>query len=58
MIPARHIRAWSLHKIVLPEPLRYSEDLDYVRATHGPIGPLLGATTLGQSGLKRNRPPG
>ncbi len=43
MIPARHIRAWSLHKIVLPEPLRYSEDLDYVRATHGPIGPLLDA---------------
>lgn len=32
-----------LHKIVLPEPLRYSEDLDYVRATHGPIGPLLDA---------------
>jgi predicted nucleotidyltransferase component of viral defense system len=32
-----------LHKVVLPEPLRYSEDLDYVRATHGPIGPLLDA---------------
>ncbi len=32
-----------LHKIVLPGPLRYSEDLDYVRATHGPIGPLLDA---------------
>ncbi len=29
-----------LHKVVLPEPLRYSEDLDYVRATHGPIGPI------------------
>ncbi len=24
-----------LHKVVLPTPLRYSEDLDYVRATHG-----------------------
>jgi hypothetical protein len=32
-----------LHKVVLPEALRYSEDLDYVRATHGPIGPLLDA---------------
>ncbi len=32
-----------LHKLALPEPLRYSEDLDYVRASHGPIGPLLDA---------------
>lgn len=32
-----------LHKLVLPRPLRYSEDLDYVRASHGPIGPLLDA---------------
>jgi hypothetical protein len=32
-----------LHKVVLPEALRYSEDLDYVRVTHGPIGPLLDA---------------
>lgn len=32
-----------LHKVVLPEPLRYSEDLDYVRASHGPIGPILDA---------------
>ena len=32
-----------LHKLVLPTPLRYSEDLDYVRATHGPIGPILDA---------------
>ena len=30
-----------LHKLALPEPLRYSEDLDYVRVSHGPIGPLL-----------------
>lgn len=32
-----------LHKLHLPEPLRYSEDLDYVRTTHGPIGPVLDA---------------
>lgn len=32
-----------LHKVHLPRPLRYSEDLDYVRATHGPIGPVLDA---------------
>jgi predicted nucleotidyltransferase component of viral defense system len=32
-----------LHKLHLPQSLRYSEDLDYVRATHGPIGPLFDA---------------
>lgn len=32
-----------LHKLHLPRPLRYSEDLDYVRATHGPIGAVLDA---------------
>ena len=32
-----------LHKLHLARPRRYSEDLDYVRATHGPIGPLLDA---------------
>ena len=32
-----------LHKLHLPHSLRYSEDLDYVRATHGPIGPFLDA---------------
>lgn len=32
-----------LHKIHLSRPLRYSEDLDYVRATRGPIGPTLDA---------------
>lgn len=32
-----------LHKLVIPEPLRYSEDLDYVRASRGPIGGLLDA---------------
>ena len=29
-----------LHKLHMSEPLRYSEDLDYVRTTHGPIGPV------------------
>lgn len=32
-----------LHKLHLPQSLRYSEDLDYVRVTHGPIGPVLDA---------------
>lgn len=40
-----------LHKVVLPEPLRYSEDLDYVRATHGPIGPILDAIREVADGL-------
>jgi predicted nucleotidyltransferase component of viral defense system len=30
-----------LHKLHLPAPRRYSEDLDYVRRTTGPIGPYL-----------------
>ena len=30
-----------LHKLHLPRPYRYSEDLDYVRRTTGPIGPYL-----------------
>ncbi len=33
----------ALNKIILPEPLRYSEDIDLVRTTAGPIGPLLDA---------------
>jgi predicted nucleotidyltransferase component of viral defense system len=32
-----------LHKLYLPEPLRYSEDLDYVRTTEGGIGKYLDA---------------
>jgi predicted nucleotidyltransferase component of viral defense system len=32
-----------LHKLHLLEPLRYSEDLDYVRVTSTPIGPVLDA---------------
>lgn len=30
-----------LHKLHLPRPVRYSEDLDYVRRTRGPVGPLM-----------------
>ena len=32
-----------LHKLHLPEPLRYSEDLDYVRRTRSGVGPYLDA---------------
>jgi hypothetical protein len=38
----------ALHKLHLPEPLRYSEDLDYVRSSAGGIGPLV--TALGELG--------
>ena len=41
-----------LHKLHLPTALRYSEDLDYVRTTQGPVGPIVDAlrdltTTVG-----------
>lgn len=41
-----------LHKLFLPEPLRYSEDLDYNRRTYSGIGPYVDAveaiaTTMG-----------
>lgn len=47
-----------LHKVHLPAPLRYSEDLDYVRRSHGPIGPILDAIrtiadTLGMQTVTR-----
>ncbi len=32
-----------LHQVHLSSPLRYSEDLDFVRTTHTPIGPVLDA---------------
>ncbi len=32
-----------LHKLYLPTPLRYSEDLDYVRTTAGGVGPIIDA---------------
>jgi predicted nucleotidyltransferase component of viral defense system len=38
----------AFHKLHLPFPLRYSEDLDYVRSTASTVGPLL--TTLRQIG--------
>lgn len=31
----------ALNKLHFPEPMRYSEDLDLVRSTAGPIGPVL-----------------
>ena len=31
----------ALHKLHLPAPSRYSEDIDLVRTTAGPIGPIL-----------------
>jgi predicted nucleotidyltransferase component of viral defense system len=33
----------ALHKLHLLKPLRYSEDLDYVRVTAGGVGPVLDA---------------
>jgi predicted nucleotidyltransferase component of viral defense system len=32
-----------LHKLHLPTALRYSDDLDYVRTTHGPVGAVVDA---------------
>ena len=32
-----------LHQVHLSAPLRYSEDLDFVRTTHTPIGPIIDA---------------
>jgi len=31
----------ALNKLHFPQPLRYSEDIDLVRTTEGPIGPIL-----------------
>ena len=31
----------ALHKLHFPHPLRYSEDIDLVRTTKGPIGPIV-----------------
>ena len=33
----------AIHKLVLPTPLRYSDDLDFVQVTPGPIGDLMKA---------------
>ena len=38
----------AFHKLFLPEPYRYSEDLDFVRTTTGGIGGVMkGLTALG-----------
>ena len=44
------------HKLYLPAPLRYSEDLDYVRRTNSPIGPIFDALrSIGERvGMKVN----
>jgi hypothetical protein len=31
----------ALHKVHFPVPMRYSEDIDLVRTTSGPVGPIL-----------------
>lgn len=45
-----------LHQVHLPEPRRYSEDLDFVRCTSGPIGGVLDALreVAGEVGLEIN----
>ena len=45
----------ALNKLHFAEPLRYSEDIDLVRTTHGPIGPILDRVR-GVSGFLWNRP--
>lgn len=32
----------ALNKLHFPQPIRYSEDIDLVRTTNGPLGPILG----------------
>lgn len=45
-----------LHKLAFRSPHRYSEDLDYVRASHGPIGRILDAIReiAGRLGMDAN----
>lgn len=50
-----------LHKLHLPAPLRYSEDLDYVRRTQGGVAPIMAAvreittsTGLIENGYEQN----
>ncbi len=49
----------ALHKLVLPRPGRYSEDIDLVQIAPGPIGPVLDAVRealdpwLGEPGRKQ-----
>ena len=47
----------AFHKLVLPSPLRYSEDLDYVRRTAGGIAELTQSLTrLGSYWVFRSVP--
>ncbi len=41
----------AFHKLFLPEPYRYSEDLDFVRATGGGIGDVMKRLTAMGTGL-------
>lgn len=51
----------ALNKLHFPKPLRYSEDIDLVRTTEGPIGPILDRTReilepwLGRANFKQSR---
>lgn len=44
-----------LHKLWLPEPWRFSKDLDYVRTTDGPLGPIYGALRRAGAGAGFDR---
>ena len=37
----------ALNKLHFPVPMRYSEDIDLVRTTSGPVGPVLAARSRG-----------
>jgi Nucleotidyl transferase AbiEii toxin, Type IV TA system len=43
----------ALNKLHLPKPLRYSEDIDLVRTTAGPIGPVPGCGSRSSSAMAR-----
>lgn len=51
----------ALNKLHFPAPLRYSEHIDLVRTSHGPIGPILGRVReilepwLGKAAFERSR---
>ncbi len=51
----------ALNKLHFPAPFRYSEDIDLVRTTHGPIGPVLNGIRdilkpwLGDARFKQSR---
>jgi predicted nucleotidyltransferase component of viral defense system len=43
----------AIHKLLLPTPLRYSEDIDLVQVHAGPIGPIIDAVRAALSWLGR-----